>query len=533
MEKRTKFKFLGALGLFAGALLLSGCVSNFCTPVEKARIAYPYDQGVTVYVDGESAVPEEYKTIAFKPYESEGNDDLYAYIPVDAEGLYTAEKASFLTETIIANAIKSDVSIPSYDFFKGMDQKLLDAAIAAANADGNTISKATIKASDINPYTKADAKGNEKDVKAVETSLLRNYGYLKFVTKKADSSSATVKYEFNFGNWEKWSDELSKEIDGGISAVPNSDFTILYKNAINNLVVNVRTCITTKTGDYGHYGPANNWSVQMDSVSWGDAWSHGLFEGLIVYPVSCLMDSLSFAFDPGLSGVGQIWALVLTTFIVRAVVVLLTFKSTMDQQKMQSLQPQIARIQAKYPNSDTNASERQKLQQETMILYKRNKINMFSSIITIFVQFPVFISVWGALQGSAVLSSGEVLNLRLSDTISSVLTNFSGAWYANATGWWTAGILFILMSVIQFVAMKLPQWISAARTKKISKTSANPAAEKNNRTMKTVSWVMLIFTIVMGFMLPAAMGVYWAIGGLISMAQTGITQFVMAKKNKK
>lgn len=524
MEKRTKFKFLGALGLFAGALLLSGCVSNFCTPIEQARIAYPYEQGVTVYVDGQVNVPEEYQAVAFQPYGAEGNTDLYAYIPVDAEGSYKAEKASFLNGTIIANAKKSNISIPSYDFFKGMDQKLLDAVITAANAD-----KTTVTAAEINPYSKPDATGKEKDVTVNENSLLRKYGYLKFVTVNA----TTNKIDFNFGNWNKWSDELATEISGGISAVPNSDFTLIYKNAINNSVANVRTCITTKTGDYGHYGPANDWPVQMDSVSWGDAWSKGFFEGLIVYPVSCLMDGLSFAFDPMLSGIGQIWALVITTIIVRAVVILLTFKSTMDQQKMQALQPQIAKIQAKYPNSNTNNAERQKLSQETMILYKRNKINMFSSFITIIVQFPVFISVWGALQGSAVLSSGEVLNLRLSDTISSVLTNFSGAWYTNATGWWTAGILFILMSVIQFVAMKLPQWITKARTKKIAKTTANPAADKNNSTMKTVSWVMLIFTIVMGFMLPAAMGVYWAIGGLIAMAQTGITQFFMAKRNKK
>lgn len=529
MEKRTKLKFLGAIGLFAGALLLSGCVSNFCTPVEQARIAYPYEQGVTVYVDGQSNVPQEYQDIAFKPYEAEGNNDLWAYIPVDAEGSYKAEKATFLNETIIKKAKDSGVTIPSYDFFKGMDQKLLDAVIEAAVADGKTVTKATVKAAEINPFDKADTDGKAKDVIANEDSLLRVYGYLKFATVNA----TTKKVDFDFGNWNKWSDELANEISGGISAVPNSDFTILYKNAITSSVANIRTCITTKTGEYGHFGPANNWPVQMDSVSWGDAWSKGFFEGLIVYPVSVLMDSLSFAFDPALSGVGQIWALIITTFIVRAVVILLTFKSTLDQQKMQALQPQIAKIQAKYPNSNTNNAERQKLSQETMILYKRNKINMFSSFITIIVQFPVFISVWGALQGSAVLSSGEVLNLRLSDTISSVLTNFSGAWYANATGWWTAGVLFILMSVIQFVAMKLPQWITAARTKKIARTTANPAADKNNSTMKTVSWVMLIFTIVMGFMLPAAMGVYWAIGGLVSMAQTGITQLIMAKKNRK
>ena len=48
-----------------------------------------------------------------------------------------------------------------------------------------------------------------------------------------------------------------------------------------------------------------------------------------------------------------------------------------------------------------------------------------------------------------------------------------------------------------------------------------------------MSWVMVIFTIIMGFALPAAMGLYWAVGALISMAQTFIMQGLMGKKTKK
>jgi len=536
LEKRTKFKLLGALGLFAGAAMLSSCVSNFCSDVEKARIAYPYEQGVTVYVDGQNAVPEEYKGLAFNPIE--GNTDLWAYIPVNASGYFGAQKATYLNSNVIAYAKDNGIATPSYDYFKELDQKVLEAAISAAKADGITVNETTLKAAQLNPFSKADCVGNEEGVTENRDSILRNYGYLKFVTEKKDSSTAKTTITFDFGNWEKWNDEIEQKIEtatpgSGSSSVPNEEYKTYYKKVINTLVSNVRTCITTKEGSYGQYGPSSNWSIKMEEVTWGDAWSHGLFEGLIVYPVSALMDSLSFAFDPGLSGAGQIWALIITTIIVRALVTLLTFKSTMDQQKMQALQPQIAKIQAKYPNSNTNKAEQAKVSQETMTLYKRNNINMFSSIITIFIQFPVFVSVWGALQGSAVLSSGQVLGLRLSDTISSVLSNFNGAWYANENGWWTAAILFILMAGIQFVAMKLPQWITAKRTKKIAKTSANPAADKSSKTMKNVSWVMLIMTVVMGFMLPAAMGVYWAIGGLVQMAQTAITQTIMGRKQRK
>ena len=528
---------LGALGLAAGALMLSGCVSNFCSDIEKARIAYPYEQGVTVYVDGESAVPQEYRTpeLSFQPLKDKGNDELWAYIPVNENGYYAAKKAEYLTNNIIANAVSNKVSVPSYDYFKKMDQKLLEAAISAAKADGITVDEASITAAKINPFSVADCVGNEEGVTVTEDSILRNYGYLKFITKSFNAENGTTTFKFDYGNWDKWTEEIQKEIEtakpgSGAASVPNADFVTIYKSAFNTLTNGIRTCITTREGNYGHYGASNNWQVKMDSISWGEAWQHGFLEGLIVYPVACLVDALSYSFDPGLSGVGQIWALVITTIIVRLLVVLLTFKSTLDQQKMTALQPQIAKIQAKYPNSNTNQAEQARVSQETMALYRRNKVNPFSAILAIIIQFPVFVSVWGALQGSAALSSGEVLNLRLSDSIWSVLSNFSGTWYANTTGWWTAGILFILMAATQFCAMKLPQWINAARNKKLSKTSANPAADRTARTQKMVSWFMLIFTVVLGVSLPAAMGVYWAIGGLVAMAQTAIIQGIMRRK---
>ena len=148
MNKRTKVKLLGALGLAAGTLLLSGCVSNFCSDIEKARVAYPYDQGVTVYVDGETSVPEEYRTpeLSFQPLKDQGNNDLWAYIPVDENGYYAAKKADYLTNSIIASATKNNVEVPSYEYFKRMDQKLLEAAISAAKADGVTVTEASLKA---------------------------------------------------------------------------------------------------------------------------------------------------------------------------------------------------------------------------------------------------------------------------------------------------------------------------------------------------------------------------------------------------
>ena len=133
----------------------------------------------------------------------------------------------------------------------------------------------------------------------------------------------------------------------------------------------------------------------------------------------------------------------------------------------------------------------------------------------------------------SVLSSGAVLNLRLSDTISTVFFNFTGEWYLNSTGWWTALVLFIFMAAAQIVSMLLPQWINKKRLRKVARLTKNPAQDKNTKTMKWVMYGMMVFTIIMGFFLPSAMAVYWFIGALISMVQTAITQAVIAKQDKK
>ena len=147
---------------------------------------------------------------------------------------------------------------------------------------------------------------------------------------------------------------------------------------------------------------------------------------------------------------------------------------------MQELQPEIAKIQAKYPNSNTNNYERQRLAAETQALYKKHKINPFTSIIVMIVQFPIFICVWGAMQGSAILSSDSVLGLNLSTSISSVLTTWSN-WSNPASGVWTALGLFLLMAGAQTVAMLLPQWLQKAKKQKLAKLGRNPAQKENDQ----------------------------------------------------
>ena len=589
-KHNSKKKLLGIAGIGLAALLLSSCTQNFCSDADKSRILYPYEQGVTVYVTEKeyNELKEDKKTADIIKAEEqmsfggttvagkaiEGNDDIYKYVPYEKTGTvytYTAKKAeSLLQGSILSSAASNGYALPSLQYWAAIDDYTLKATIVQAAKDCNKITasysgitsydnalsnseftsfvkslkvasssgdsaekEARAKAIEsegddvfyVNPYIESDTNGSGATAIDINHSLLRRYGYLKF----------TGTDDALYGNFDSWTKILSESTETGlgVDGCPTSVFTSLYKNNVSSKASSIRTCIATRSGTYGHYGAARDWQVDISEKDWGYAWSKGFLEGLLVYPISWMVDAFAFSMDSSLTGWSQLLALVFVTIIVRLILMAVTFKSTLDQQKMQALQPQLAKLQEKYPNSNTNQADKARLGQEQMALYRRNKINPLSQFLVLIIQFPVFICVWSGLEGSAALSSGEMLNLRLSDTIRETLFNVSGSWYANTTGWWTALVLFILMAGTQIMAMMLPRIIAKHRTKGIAKMGKNPAANAANKQGKIMMIVMLIFTIFMGFMLPAAMGIYWLIGGLMSMLQTLVSQIVLSRKSKK
>ncbi len=371
---------------------------------------------------------------------------------------------------------------------------------------------------------RVDKDGNKIRVGGRNYSLTTNLGYLKFFNKDDQGNY--------YANLEKWNNELVSSL--GVEKTMSSNYLNAYKTKLNQKVSALKTCITINQGFYGHTSddPLND-TVSIEGKAgnfwsdWGNAFSqHGFLEGLLVYPISYLVDYFAHSF--GMNGWGQILSVLLVTVIVRLLFMAITLPSTISQQKQQYLQPELTKLQQKYPNSNTNDYEKQRLAQAQMALYKKYKVHPFLSFLTIFIQLPLFICVWNAMQGCAALSSDAVLGLRLSDTIWNVLSNFSG-WPGNA-GWWTALVLILLMSAGQVLSMLIPQWLNKKRMKSIQKTGVNPALDKQTKTMKYVQWGMIIFTIILGFTLPSAMGVYWLAGSIFNIVQSLIMHLIFSKK---
>ena len=497
MKKGAKIG-LGIATLLLGAGVLSGCTNSFCSTVDKAHILYAIDHGVCNYYDSEEAakanLPEVYSNL----------QETYGQVPGTNVYYYASFDNVKNLQKIINNAEKASYRVPTINYYVELDHVVLKHAVAAAGADLTSVT--------------AEQLGS-----ASKDGILREYGYLKYYGTNEKESKKL------FENYALYANEARMNSTISIDECPTADFTKYYQSQMNSAISAYRSCLATKGGYYGKYG-GEEIEAEISEKNWGYAWTKvGFLSGLLVYPIGWLIDT----FTVGLMGAGNGWAQLLAIFfvtvIVRTLMLLATFKQTTSTTRMQELQPEIAKIQAKYPNSNTNQYEKQRMAQETQALYKKHKINPFMSIIVMIVQFPVFICVWGAMQGSAQLSSGAVLGLNLSTSISSVLTTWSN-WRNPASGVWTALVLFLLMSGAQTVAMLLPQWLAAAKKKKIAKLGRNPAQKESDNKTKWFTYIMLAMIIFMGFSLVSALGVYWLVGALFSIGQTLIVHAISNRK---
>ena len=277
---------------------------------------------------------------------------------------------------------------------------------------------------------------------------------------------------------------------------------------------NTSTCLTT---DKDIKEPVSG--ATIEPKTWKFAWQKGPLQGLITYPISYGL--IFFTELIGSGGVGQILSILFVTIIVRLIITLCTFKTTMQQQKMTLVQSEMNAIQVKYQGK-TDQVSKQKMSQEMMKLYQKYDIHPFKSLLMPFISMPVFLCVYHAVNNTSILKSGTVFGVNLGDSMSTGI--FAGKWFAI--------ILFLLMVAFQYASMKLPQWIQKYRANK-SGRRPDPRVSQTQKQTNTMTTVFFVMIVVMGFMLPTSMTVYWIASSLVSVAQTLISQKLMGKMTKK
>ena len=244
--------------------------------------------------------------------------------------------------------------------------------------------------------------------------------------------------------------------------------------------------------------------VSLPKTTWKDAWDVGLLYGLFVYPMAWLINVFVVWF--GGTGWAQVGAILVVTIILKLLILLLTFKSQTSTQKMQDIQPEILKIQAKY-GQNPSPEDRQRMSMELMGVYKKYGVKPFAPFLSMFITFPVFIAMYRAVMFLGVLRTGDIGGVVLGNNLNTYIIGGNGFK-------WVAFVVFLLMAASQILSMKLPQIMNRKRMSKQAKEQQKQTSMMTN--------VMMIMILVMGFMMPVTMSIYWIASAGVGMLQSVI-----------
>jgi YidC/Oxa1 family membrane protein insertase len=93
-------------------------------------------------------------------------------------------------------------------------------------------------------------------------------------------------------------------------------------------------------------------------------------------------------------GLGWGASIIGLTFVIRILILPLTFKQVRSMQALQRLQPEMKKIQARYKD------DKQRQQQAMMEFYREHKVNPLGSCLPLILQFPFFIGLYQTLRSS-------------------------------------------------------------------------------------------------------------------------------------
>lgn len=220
--------------------------------------------------------------------------------------------------------------------------------------------------------------------------------------------------------------------------------------------------------------------------------STGFFKFMnpIMYPIkrALLWGLLNFAIF-GNYGI----AILILTIIVRVIFWPLTHKSTESMKRMQQLQPQMAALKEKYKDNP------QRMQQETMALYKENKVNPMGGCLPMLIQIPVFIALFAVLRSAIELRYSSFLWIR---DLSEPENLFAGM--IPIVG--SLNILPLLMSATMMWQQKLTTGSSAA----------TPEQQQQQKMMAVMMPIMMLFFF---YSMPSGLVLYWTTSQVLMIAQ--------------
>lgn len=182
-------------------------------------------------------------------------------------------------------------------------------------------------------------------------------------------------------------------------------------------------------------------------------------------------------------------AIILTTVVVKAALFPLTKAQYVSMAKMRMLQPKMTAMRERY------GSDRQKMSQAMMKLYKEEKVNPLGGCLPMLLQLPIFLALYWVLLESVELRHSEFV-----------------FWIQDLSTKDPYYILPILMGASMFLMQKL-----------------QPTPTADPMQQKLFQYMPVIFTVFF-LWFPSGLVLYWLVSNLITIAQMLIIYKGLEKK---
>ena len=301
-------------------------------------------------------------------------------------------------------------------------------------------------------------------------------GKAKFVQKAKDGWLAVVQHYFVAG----WTPQGKDERDFFVRKVADN----LFSAGIIMPVASVASGQTARISVPLYAGPQEQAKLEKVATGFDLVVDYGWLT-VIAAPIYWLLELIHrFVGNWG-------WSIIFLTLIIKAMFFPLSAASYRSMAKMKLVTPKLVKIKEQF------SSDRNRMNQEMMELYRKEKINPLGGCLPIMVQIPVFIALYWVLLGSVEMRHAPWM-----------------MWIEDLSAMDPYYVLPIIMGISMVIQTKL------------NPTPPDPIQAK----------VMMAMPIVFTFMFlwfPSGLVLYWITNNVLSIAQQWqITRLIEGGKQK-
>ena len=289
---------------------------------------------------------------------------------------------------------------------------------------------------------------------------------------------------------------------------------LLALMAIVTIVVTATGCTAPKDAN-GHIILISN------TTTFGDIFqTENWFNALFVWPLSWVLNHLAPIISVG-------GAIAVVTAVVNGLLAVFTLKSQMGMQRMQMLQPELNKIQRKYEGRDDQASK-MRMAQEQQQLMRKYDVNPGSMMLVQFIQLPIIMAMFMAIQRAEAIVNGTFLGMNLQVKPSEAF----GLLFKGDLSGLPYIILFLLMAVTQVVLVLLPMYFQKKKAEAEAAKHHRKPEPTNNQNMM-MQMYMIVMVLAFGLMWQSGMSLFWFIRNIVDIIKTIIVQNIMENNSQK